>query len=72
LDDIQGPYRLGTPLFYAVQNWAVEAAQFLLEKGADRYKINQWGFAPAEEAIKKNATAFIKMFEAAHSPKGVV
>lgn len=72
LDDIQGPYRLGTPLYHAVRNRAVEAAQFLLEQGADPYKKNQWGYAPAEEAIKKNDTVFIKMFEAVHSPKGVV
>lgn len=64
LDDIQGPYRRGTPPSYAVRIRAVEAAQFLLERGADPHKKNQWGYSPAEEATQTNDTEFIKMFEA--------
>lgn len=64
LDDIQGPYRLGTPLHHAVRNRAVEAARFLLERGADPHKKNLWGYTSAEEAMQTSNTELIKMFEA--------
>jgi ankyrin repeat protein len=65
LDDIQGPWRLGTPLHYAVRDRSIDAARFLLERGADPHKKNQWGYTPAEDALKSNATDFIRMFEVA-------
>ena len=62
LDDIQGPYRHGTPLHYAFRNRAFEAARFLLQKGADPHKKNQWGYSVAEDAIRWDVTVFLTMF----------
>ena len=62
LDDIQGPYSLGTPLHHAIHHGAVDSARFLLQKGADPHKKNQWGYSAAESAIRSGNTKFLTMF----------
>lgn len=64
LDDVQGPYMLGTPLHYAVHHLVIEAAQLLIERGADPHKKNQRGYTPAESAIRQGYEVFTTMFKA--------
>jgi ankyrin repeat protein len=52
LDNKQDHLGKGTHLHYAVFHRVREAARFLLEKGADPHKKNQWGFSAVEYAAK--------------------
>ena len=54
LDDKPGNGGKGTPRHYAVHYHVREAVQFLLEKGADPHKKNQWGLSATELAANRN------------------
>lgn len=62
IDESQGIYSRGTPLWYAVSAGMIERARFLMKNGADPHRKGGWPASPFDEAEAHGMADFLELF----------